>query len=107
MKKINTDTIKGTVITNDLPEIMESVDSSITDDSKAVLEQAVSQLTQTNKKLKKSLKQLNKYIDNMAEAFEEVDKGISKKIEENTVAVNTDSTRSSKGTERYLAAIPV
>jgi hypothetical protein len=42
MKKINTDTIKGTVITNDLPEIMESVDSSITDDSKAVLEQAVS-----------------------------------------------------------------
>jgi type VII secretion effector (TIGR04197 family) len=106
MKKINTDTIKGTVITNDLPEIMESVDSSITDDSKAVLEQAVSKLTQTNKKLKKSLKQLNKYIDNMAEAFEEVDKDISKKIEENTTAaINTSEKKPSKGTEKYLAAI--
>jgi type VII secretion effector (TIGR04197 family) len=106
MKKVNTDTIKGTVITNDLPEIMEAVNDSITDDSKEVLAQAVKQLSQTNKKLGKSLKQLNQYIDNMAEAFEEVDKDISKKIEENTTAaINTTEKKPSKGTEKYLAAI--
>jgi type VII secretion effector (TIGR04197 family) len=106
MKKINVDTLKSTTITETLPEIKKSVDSTIEDDSKGVLDTTFNQLQNCNTSLKKTIKQLNSYMNSMAEAFEAMDKNISITIEESTSsAVNTASTKPSKGTEKYLAAI--
>ncbi|MDA9471089.1 hypothetical protein [Enterococcus sp. 5H] len=105
MQKIEVGTIKTTIISNDLPEIMESISTSITDDSKSVLENAMKQLSNCNKHLGKSLKQLNTYVDSMAEAFEEADKQASDLMNQNTATLASSSTSPSAGTKGYLALI--
>lgn len=102
MQKIEVGTIKSTLISNDLPEIMESVSTSITDDSKSVLESAIKQLGSCNKQLGKSLKQLNTYVDSMAEAFEDADKQASDLMNQNTATLVSSSNSRSSGTKGYL-----
>lgn len=105
MQKIEVGTIKSTLISNDLPEIMESVSTSITDDSKSVLESVIKQLGSCNKQLGKSLKQLNTYIDSMAEAFEEADKQASDSMNKNTATLISSSNSCSSGTKEFLTLI--
>ena len=101
--KLDPGTIQGTVISNDLPEVMESISSSITDDSKAILEDTAKKVSSCNKKLKSGIKKLNTYIDSMAEAFAEADSKAAKLLEQNTTTMNaTKKTTNKKGYRNML-----
>ncbi len=95
-KKIDTGQIKSTVITDDLPEIQESLSTAIEDNSKEHVTKVCDQVKQCNTHLKSALKQMNNYLNSMAEAFEEMDSSLGKVIEEGTQKVSSSASKSNQ-----------